>query len=494
MRVLRPKAWWSLQEFRRELLRIGGDNLVAYWPLFDLSGVLAEDIGPNNEPLDIVGTTLGQKGLPQLGRSHYFDGINDVDGQHVYEDETGSSWGPTVHGLSLVNGNAFMRTQGVDLNPFAGVEGSDTPYMLVLTDDAGDKVAWGYIGAADAAEGLGADLFDVGAGVFTAGTYSWMTYGTNTIANDANTLKVTYVDNTAGALLYLRDTADLSSNLTIGKLYKLTFDTKVDVGDNVTVSLWSSGYNVLSRVVTETDFTNVTWYFTADSANNMYIRQGFMGAGEDIWFDNIVLTEVTHVGTDAVHIVSTRDGGTRNWAGIEATFDYNDSAYTFEVRKTLFQITGALTTGAWIKTAYMGDVITSKYVSTAPNARAWNMALGGVIGEVRFVISGNGSTNQLAAGTIDLSDNEWHLVIGVFVPSTAVYVYVDGVLDGSDVAGIPATIYDTFEELRVGVGRGTGTFTGWWHGNLSHAFIISAALDERAVKRLYDIGRRAHSG
>ncbi len=478
MRVLRPKAWWDLQAFQRELQRIGGDNLVAYWPLDDVSGTTARDIGPNAEVLDITGTTLGQNGPPQLGRSHGFDGINDVLSQHPFEDETGASWGPTVHGLSLADGVAFIRTEGVDLSAFAGTEGSDTPYMLVLSD--GSKVAWGYIGAADAAEGLGADLFDVGAGVFTAGTYSWTTYGTNTIANDANTLKVTYVDNAAGALLYLRDTADLSSNLTIGKLYKLTFDTKVGVGDNVTVSLWSSGYSVLSRVVTETDFTNVTWYFTADSANNMYIRQGFMGAGEDIWFDNIVLTEVTHVGTDAVHIVSTRNGSTRNWAGIGAGFGYNDSAYTFEVRKTLFQITGSFTIGSWLNAADATDFIV---VDKLSGNYGYLLNLDG--SDFVNCTVGDGTDTQSATGAVAVTENQWHRVIATY-DGTNIRIYLDGVLIDTQAQSAPG---DVSKALSIG-----SDGTDFAEGNQAHEFICNVAWTAAQVKRDWDVGSRAHRG
>ena len=103
----------NLKDFQREVQRIGGDNLVAYWPLDDKSGTTVRDIGPNAEALDITSTTLGQNGPPGLGRSHYFDGLNDVDSQHVYDDEQGN--------LSFVadGGSAEFRDDGQDFGDWA---------------------------------------------------------------------------------------------------------------------------------------------------------------------------------------------------------------------------------------------------------------------------------------------------------------------------------------------------------------------------------------
>ena len=472
---------YDLAAYRRELLRIGGANLVAYWPLDDASGVTARDLGPNNEPLTITGCTLGQAGPPQLGRSHYFDGINDVDSQYVYDDQTGATWGPTVHGLCLANGVAFMRVQGVDLSTFKGVEGSSTPYMVTLTDSA-SKVAWGYLGNQEAAQSLGADLFDAGAGTFDSGTYSWAAYGANTIANDANTLKITYVDGSNGASLFLRDAADLSANLVTGKIYKLTFDAKVNTG-SVTVCIWPSGGSVIDAVtVTETSMTSKTFYFTAVTTTFDQILMRYMSAGEIIWFDNIVLQEVTHVGTDAVHIVSTRNGSTRNWAGIEAGFNYNSASYTFSVLKSLFQQTSVVTCMAWVKLSVAANqVILSKIHTT--NFTGYELRTD-ASGMAQFRV-GDGADIQAATDTVALSTGRWYFVVGTY-DGTNINVYVDGVLKASQAQSVPA---QSLRMVRMGY-----DLTTYATGNMAHGAVVAAALTSAQVRRLYEIGRRAHTG
>ena len=70
-------------------------------------------------------------------------------------------------------------------------------------------------------------LVDANASTFVGTSiYGWVKYGNNTIANTSNQLVITYVDNVQGAYHYLRDSTDLTTNLTVGKKYKLKIDAK----------------------------------------------------------------------------------------------------------------------------------------------------------------------------------------------------------------------------------------------------------------------------
>ena len=76
-------------------------------------------------------------------------------------------------------------------------------------------------------------------------------------------------------------------------------------------------------------FVPYTFYFVAGHATNAIIY--FQYVNVPIWVDNFVLQEVTHVSAAGVHIVSAKDGSTRDWASIDAGFIYNDYGYAFEV-------------------------------------------------------------------------------------------------------------------------------------------------------------------
>ena len=139
---------------------------------------------------------------------------------------------------------------------------------------------------------LGSELWDSPASVFTSGTYAWVAYNNNTIANDSNTLKITYVDSANGAYVHFKDTSDLSSDLVVGRTYKFTCDVKVGSGDSVGVALYNGSTTTTIATVTDTSFTEVSHFFVANSVNGCWVRTSGFGSGEDIWFDNLSLKQV----------------------------------------------------------------------------------------------------------------------------------------------------------------------------------------------------------
>ena len=133
---------------------------------------------------------------------------------------------------------------------------------------------------------LGSELWD---NDYSSGIGSWDNVSSNDVTNDSGAIKITYVDHQAGAVIYFRDSDDLSSNLTVGSLYKLTFKAKVNTGS---VTFRVSATSAYDSIITETDFTSKTIYFKATSTNNNWIEQQGMGSGEIIWLKDFALKEV----------------------------------------------------------------------------------------------------------------------------------------------------------------------------------------------------------
>src|SRR4030042_3792286 len=110
---------------------------------------------------------------------------------------------PLIIGNALLFLDRFDRTNGVLGGPWTGT-------------------AWTISGgAAINTPGVGADLFD--SGVYDSGMGHWLPYGANTVVNDAGTIKITYVNNASGASLQLRNTADLTTDMTDWAWYELSF-------------------------------------------------------------------------------------------------------------------------------------------------------------------------------------------------------------------------------------------------------------------------------
>ena len=139
---------------------------------------------------------------------------------------------------------------------------------------------------------VGASLWDAPAAIFTSGTYAWVALGTNTIANVANTLQITYVDTDDGAKVFFRDTDDLSSNLTIGQWYQFSVDTKANLGDYRVLS--SDGVRqIVSALLVDTNFETIIITFNARNVSNAHARQEGMEAGQIVSHDNLSLKPMT---------------------------------------------------------------------------------------------------------------------------------------------------------------------------------------------------------
>lgn len=157
---------------------------------------------------------------------------------------------------------------------------------------------------------LGSELWDAPAAAFTSGTYNWTVYGTNTITNDTNTLKITYVDNSGGAYDYFRNISDLSSDLTVGGWYLFQTDAKVDTGNSVALQVaGGSGDNRTFVTVTSTTFATYKAAFRCREAATGYVQLAGLGTGEITWLDNLSLKPMTLSSlVSLVADASTREG------------------------------------------------------------------------------------------------------------------------------------------------------------------------------------------
>ena len=150
-------------------------------------------------------------------------------------------------------------------------------------------------------------LVDPAASVFTSGVYNWNRYNSNTIANVGNTLEITWANNQYGAYVTLRDSADLTGDLVVGKKYRLTADAFYTGGSSGTkLQVGLAGSNIDSAVLTTSSVT-YTIDFTADTATGAAFRQAGMGTGNVVTIDNWNLYELDALtvksgGIDTVHL------------------------------------------------------------------------------------------------------------------------------------------------------------------------------------------------
>ena len=185
-------------------------------------------------------------------------------------------------------------------------------------------------------QALGSELCDDG-DFNSGGTGNWVAYSGNTIANDSNTLKVSRPasgGHANGAYVYLRNNTNLTTDLTIGRTYKVSADFKVSAGASITAGLYKGTLDLnkddYGRMktsgggadqITSTSFETRVAYFVAGSStsDSPYIyfgMDGGMSNGEDVFVDNISVKEVLPH-NDGTHQMSW---GFRQYSGVAPNF------------------------------------------------------------------------------------------------------------------------------------------------------------------------------
>ena len=70
---------------------------------------------------------------------------------------------------------------------------------------------------------------------------------------------------------------------------------------------------------------------------------------------------------------------------------------------------------------------------------------------VRFALSDSGSAfNDEVTSSGAITDTNWHHFVATYEPSTAIKIYIDGVLEGTNSSGISSSLRDTNDDLRIG--------------------------------------------
>jgi len=138
-------------------------------------------------------------------------------------------------------------------------------------------------------------LVDAAASVFTSGTYNWTKYGTNDIDNVSNTLAITYDGGSMaeyGAYNMLADNNDLTTNLVVGKKYRVTLDAKYTGGSAGPLPQVYNGSAYINGTALTTSLVTQSIEFTATHASNGFVRLSGMSAGNVVTIDNWYVREI----------------------------------------------------------------------------------------------------------------------------------------------------------------------------------------------------------
>jgi len=209
------------------------------------------------------------------------------------------STGSTFNRGDFTATNAFLWSS-IDVSAYAGTDTGYTPFYVEALDGASKK-ATGYIGAVGAGETLGNEL--IGNTTFDDNSWwewqaSWSVVGGVAVSNGTGWIK--RVDFFNVNFLYKRE---------------------------VTVTEYTSGdgYGLYNGASYSLDISSAglkSSYINYNVVGPVYIYGSLYVAK----IDNPTIKRVTDPPSTAVHIVSSFNGTTRNWASIESGFDPNNIA------------------------------------------------------------------------------------------------------------------------------------------------------------------------
>ena len=171
---------------------------------------------------------------------------------------------------------------------------------------------------------------------------------------------------------------------------------------------------------------------------------------------------------------------TPSWSNtLSTTFDGVDDYVTMG-NPTELQITGTF----WYKSSGAGG---DNIIALWKNASFGVKTKNGLFNQgVSFWIYNSFNVTQVTTSTI-YNDGNWHNVTCVFIPSTSINIYVDGVLDATNTTSIPATIGNSTDNFYLGTVVEKGNPTQIFNGNLDEVAVWNT--DQTAnVSTIYNSG------
>ncbi len=174
------------------------------------------------------------------------------------------------------------------------------------------------------------------------------------------------------------------------------------------------------------------------------------------------------------------DGKFQKALSYDGTDDYVDIA-----DNSSLDITDAVTVSAWVKKSNLTATtrhILVKGTRTTGTTNDYALLNDGS-NRIRFEISNGGTNYNVIDTTYPINDANWHHVVGVYIPSTALQVYIDGVLRTQNTTSIPAA--STANANSILIGRNSSA-TERWAGLIDEVKVYPYALSADEIKVDYN--------
>lgn len=186
----------------------------------------------------------------------------------------------------------------------------------------------------------------------------------------------------------------------------------------------------------------------------------------------------------------------RRWMHFDGVDDYwftTDNAYNSILgnENAIASTVNGLTVMAWVRptrAASATEAIINKWLTTG-NQRSW-FFLRNATKNLQFIISNDGSTTFSIGSTNTLDDDEWRFVAARFTPSTEIKIwegYTNGLTTDENITSIPATLFDSTDNLSIGASNTSGTATNFYEGDISLVALCRTALPDPFINVIFNM-------
>ena len=424
-----------------------------------------------------------QKIWDQSGQGNHgtITGSVPYPGGYIVGDISGNQTGSTFNRGDLTATNAFFWSS-LDLSSYAGTDLGSTPYYIEVLDAAGKK-ATGYIGAVGAGETLGSELV-VNSG-FDTDLANWILIpAEGTIEWDAGREKFTE----PGA------SVDMYSSQQITTTQKALYKAQTTIVSTthrgwLNIGTVQNGETLLS-IYTDIATPGTLTGYVHSPGTSIWITNKFSGPGGNICiYDNSTVKRVTDPPATAIHVVSSLNGTTRNWASIASGFDPNAIASWIIYKTNHNPVIGWYLDGVNDLVSHtsinFGKTHTLLYWIIA-SANKKQIVHGGA---ANYHVAIDGTNLYYNAGATELSQAHSGgtgkpLMIGIVRSGTTVQFFKNGIQVGTDKT-IDANNNQTLTTL--GSYDTPGTFL---NGVILEDYGFTRAFTATEIKSYYDLTRK----
>lgn len=254
---------------------------------------------------------------------------------------------PTSYGITVEDAvchisheatNSFFWIEGVDLSTYAGTEGSDTPYRVIITDPNGYKLI-AYCGAAGGGEALTGETSPNNTAVSdsqveaNSSTGWWGNKEISSSSPNVGSYHLRFPPYGALTLIYSNGEVPTS-----GRLKKVAFDIKVVTG-GAYAQITKGGSTLLdSATYTNAAYQSKIVYYTQDNSPYNYVSWKNTTTDGEFFIDNVSYQHLTDCPATGLHLISTRNGSTHSVESIDANFNPNAATFTVSIDTSIYSV------------------------------------------------------------------------------------------------------------------------------------------------------------